>query len=130
MNIGKLALKSELPAKTIRYYEEIDLLPAAARDTNGYRTYDARDVKRLQFLRRARAFGFSLEECRNLLSLLNNPKRKSADVKQMTQMHLDDLDNQLKELRALRKQLGELTDACSGDEGAECAILDALVSGS
>ncbi len=129
MNIGELAQKSGLPAKTIRYYEDIELLPPSARNANGYRIYDTKDIKRLQFLRRARAFGFSLEECRELLSLLNNPNRKSADVKQMTKAHLESLDQQLKELRALRKQLGELSDACSGDDSASCAILDALVSG-
>lgn len=126
MNIGDLARETRVPAKTIRYYEEIGLLPEAMRSANGYRTYAPRDVERLVFLRRARSFGFTLEDCRALLDLLNNPKRKSADVKALTQKHIEELDAQLKELRALRKQLAELTDACAGDEGSACAILDAL----
>lgn len=126
MNIGDLAREARVPPKTIRYYEEIGLLPAAVRGANGYRTYGPRDVERLTFLRRARAFGFTLDECRELLALLSNPRRKSADVKALTQEHLKDLDAQLKELRALRKQLAELTEACAGDEGADCAILEAL----
>jgi len=126
MNIGELAGETEVPAKTIRYYEEIGLLPEPKRGANRYRVYSVRDVDRLVFLRRARAFGFTLEECRALLRLLNNPRRKSSQVKALTQDHLKALDLQLKELRALRKQLSELADACAGDEGAECAILDAL----
>ncbi len=126
MNIGELASRANVRPKTIRYYEEIGLLPEAERGSNGYRSFATRDVNRLVFLRRARAFGFTLDECRALLDLLNDPDRKSADVKSLTRNHLDDLDKQLKELRALRKQLGELADACAGDEGADCAILDAL----
>ncbi len=128
MNIGDLAAKSKLPTKTIRYYEDIALLPKPARGANGYRQYEPRDVDRLVFLRRARAFGFTLEECRTLVDLLSDPDRKSADVKALTEVHLDELDAQLKELRALRKQLGELSEACSGDESADCAILNALQS--
>lgn len=126
MNIGDLAREARVPAKTIRYYEEIGLLPLAARGANGYRTYGPRDVERLTFLRRARAFGFSLDDCRELLGLLNNPGRKSADVKALTEEHIKELDAQLKELRALRKHLAELTHACAGDERSECAILEAL----
>jgi Cu(I)-responsive transcriptional regulator len=129
MNIGELAEKSGVPAKTIRYYEESGLIPPAKRDTNGYRIYDPSDVERLAFLRRARSFDFSIDECRALLNLLGDPRRKSADVKRLTERHIAELDKKLKELRALRRQLSELADACSGDEGAECAILDALVSG-
>lgn len=126
MNIGDLAREARVPAKTIRYYEEIGLLPLAARGANGYRTYGPRDVERLTFLRRARAFGFTLDDCRELLGLLNNPGRKSADVKALTEEHIKELDAQLKELRALRKHLAELTHACAGDERSECAILEAL----
>ncbi len=128
MNIGETAERCGLGAKTIRYYEQSGLIPPANRNTNGYRIYSASDVERLRFLRRARAFGFSLEECRELLALLNNPERKSSDVKRLTEHHLELLDKKLKELRALRKQLGDLSSACSGDDTAECAILDALVA--
>jgi len=126
MNIGDLSREARVPTKTIRYYEQVGLLPEPARGANGYRHYEAVDIDRLVFLRRARAFGFTLEECRRLLDLLNDSDRKSADVKALTKSHLAELDAQLLELRALRKQLGELADACAGDEGAECAILDAL----
>jgi len=130
MNIGELGTNAGVPAKTIRYYEESALIPPAKRDTNGYRIYGPADVARLKFLRRARSFGFSIDECRHLLELLNNPNRKSADVKNLTNRHIAELDRQMKEMRALRKQLAEMSDACAGGEGAECAILDALVSGS
>jgi len=129
MNIGELADRSGVPAKTIRYYEKSKLIPPAKRDVNGYRIYGPADVERLEFLRRARAFDFSIEECRALLQMLGDPHRKSGDVKRLTEGHIASLDQKLKELRALRKQLGELSQACSGDESADCAILDALVSG-
>ncbi len=129
MNIGELSRVSKVPTRTIRYYEEIGLIPEAVRGSNGYRHYEQKDVDRLDFLRRTRAFGFTIEECRKLLDLLNDPKRKSADVKAVTEAHLKELDAQLKELRALRKQLGDLAGACAGDGGADCVILNALQSG-
>jgi len=129
MNIGEVSREARVSTKTIRYYEEIGLLPEAVRGNNGYRNYEANDVDRLVFLRRARAFGFTLDECRALLDLLNDPKRKNADVRALVEEHLVALDKRFKDLRAFRKQLIELFDACASDKNAECAILNALLSG-
>ncbi len=71
MNIGHLSQETQVPTKTIRYYEEIGLLPEAVRSANGYRSYGPRDVDRLTFLRRARSFGFTLDECRELLTRIH-----------------------------------------------------------
>ena len=73
MNIGQVAKQSGLSAKTIRYYESIALIPAPTRQANGYRAYSAAALSTLQFLRQARQFGFSLDECRQLIGLYQNP---------------------------------------------------------
>ena len=80
MNIGEASERSGLPAKTIRYYEDISLV-APDRAENGYRDYSSSDVHRLRFLHRARNLGFSIDECRLLLSLYTDRNRASADVK-------------------------------------------------
>ena len=91
MNIGDVANRSGLPAKTIRYYEEIGLVKPL-RSANGYRSFRDRDVHKLAFLGRARALGFSIEDCRNLLKLYEDDARTSAEVKQIAQEHLDRID--------------------------------------
>ena len=89
MNIGDVAEVSGLPAKTIRYYEDIGLI-RPARGTNGYRNFGETDVYKLTFLARARSLGFSVEECRTLLSLYEDHGRASADVKAVAEDHLRD----------------------------------------
>jgi MerR family copper efflux transcriptional regulator len=125
MNIGTAAEKSGLPAKTIRYYEDIGLL-TADRAENGYRDYSASDVHRLRFLKRARNLGFSVEECRQLLSLYNDKQRESADVKAVAKVKLIEVDRKLKELKELRDMLGHLIETCHGDDRPECPIIDGL----
>ncbi len=80
MNIGNASRQSSLPAKTIRYYEDVALIKPS-RDTNGYRDFSEQDVHKLLFLSRARALGFTIEDCRDLLGLWENQSRASADVK-------------------------------------------------
>jgi MerR family transcriptional regulator, copper efflux regulator len=125
MNIGLAAEKSGLPAKTIRYYEDIGLL-TADRSTNGYRDYSTTDVHRLRFLKRARNLGFSVAECRQLLSLYDDRKRESADVKMVAQAKLAEIDGKLKELKELRSMLSHLVDHCHGDERPDCPIIEGL----
>ena len=104
MNIGDAAERSGLPAKTIRYYEDIRLLKPARGD-NGYRDYSDADVHRLRFLQRARSLGFSVEECRQLLSLYGDRDRSSADVKAIAEAKLTEIDRKIAELMGLRKTL-------------------------
>ncbi|OJU03039.1 MAG: Cu(I)-responsive transcriptional regulator [Rhizobium sp. 63-7] len=125
MNIGSAARKSGLPAKTIRYYEEIGLLKAD-RAANGYRDYSAADVNRLQFVHRSRNLGFSVEECRQLLSLYDDKQRASAEVKAIAEAKLDDIDRKLAELTSLRSALRHLVDHCHGDDRPDCPIIDGL----
>ncbi|RMD94973.1 MAG: Cu(I)-responsive transcriptional regulator [Alphaproteobacteria bacterium] len=128
MNIGDVAERSGLPAKTIRYYEEIGLI-RPRRDANGYRAFDARDLHKLTFLARARALGFSIEDCRALLALYEDDSRASADVKRIAQRHLAQIDAKIADLRAMRATLAHLVEACHGDDRPDCPILEDLGSG-
>jgi Cu(I)-responsive transcriptional regulator len=125
MNIGEAAQRSGLPAKTIRYYEDIRLLKPARGD-NGYRDYSTYDVHRLRFLQRARSLGFTVEECRQLLSLYGDKQRESADVKAIAQSKIEEIDRKVAELISLRKTLQHLVHACHGDERPDCPIIDEL----
>lgn len=125
MNIGTAARQSGLPRKTIRYYEDIGLL-TADRAANGYRDYSAEDVHRLRFVQRSRSLGFSVEECRQLLSLYTDRDRASADVKAIATEKLGEIDRKIEELTGLREMLGHLVENCHGDARPECPIIDGL----
>lgn len=125
MNIGEVAERSGLPAKTIRYYEDIGLI-RPRRGPNGYRAFADADVQRLAFLGRARSLGFSIDECRALLALHADAERASGDVKQLAAAHLDQIDRKIAELAAMRAALAGLVARCHGDDRADCAILDDL----
>jgi Cu(I)-responsive transcriptional regulator len=125
MNIGDAADRSGLPAKTIRYYEDIGLL-RPGRAGNGYRDYSAREVHQLRFLQRSRSLGFSIEECRQLLSLYGDKERESADVKAIAEAKLVEIDRKLQELAGLRDMLRHLVHNCHGDSRPDCPIIDEL----
>jgi MerR family copper efflux transcriptional regulator len=125
LNIGDAAERSGLPAKTIRYYEDIRLLKPARSD-NGYRDYSNEDVHRLRFLQRARSLGFTVEECRQLLSLYGDRERESADVKAIAEGKLAEIDRKVAELMSMRRTLQHLVQNCHGDERPDCPILDEL----
>ncbi len=125
MNIGEASERSGLPAKTIRYYEDISLV-APDRADNGYRDYSASDVHRLRFLHRARNLGFSIDECRLLLSLYSDRNRASGDVKAVAEQKLVEIDAKIAELQSLKSALQPLVDCCHGDDRPDCPILDDL----
>lgn len=125
MNIGDVAELSGLPARTIRYYEDIGLV-RPARGANGYRDFATRDVHKLAFLARARSLGFTIEDCRTLLALYEDHHRASADVKHLAQDHLERIDRKIGELQGMRSTLAELVEKCSGDHRPDCPILDDL----
>lgn len=129
MNIGEAAARSGLPAKTIRYYEDVALAPAPARTASGYRDYSDRDVHILRFIHAARGLGFTVEECRELVALYTDPGRSSADVKAMAAAKIQAIDAKLAELRAMRATLADLAARCHGDDRPDCPILDRLAQG-
>jgi len=128
MNIGQAAKISGLTVKTVRYYDNIGLVKAYQNSDNQYRVYSKDDIAKLQFIGSARRFGFSIYECRELLSLYQDKNRPSREVKELTLEKLAKIDNKLDELRNLRNQLYHLSKSCSGDDRPDCPILDALAS--
>lgn len=128
MNIGEVAAQCRVPAKTIRYYEAIGLI-TPLRDGNGYRNFRASHVRKLAFIGRARALGFTIEDCRALLSLWEDEGRASADVLKVAQGHLARTEARITELETMRTTLSDLVRACSGDDRTECPILRKLAEG-
>ena len=126
MNIGEAAACSGLPTKTIRYYEDVALIPAPARTGAGYREYSDRDVHILRFIHAARSLGFTVEECRELVSLYLDPGRSSAEVKTIALGTLARIDHKIAELTAMRTALADLAAKCHGTERPNCPILDGL----
>lgn len=126
MNIGTVAGKSGVHPKTIRYYESIGLIRSADRQPNGYRSYSAVDMRTLNFIKRARGLGFSIEEVRDLLGLWCDRTRTSVAVKYLATRHVAALDRKIEELRSMRKALADLIGRCRGDDRPDCSILDDL----
>lgn len=127
MNIGDVARLSGLPAKTIRYYEDIGLV-RPARSANGYRSFADADLHKLNFLGRARSLGFSIEDCRTLLTLYEDRARASAEVKAVARDHLARVEQKVKDLQDMHSTLSELVDKCAGDDRPDCPILVGLAA--
>lgn len=125
MNIGDVARITNLPAKTIRYYEEIGLI-TPARGDNGYRSFRDSDAHKLSFLGRARALGFSIDDCRELLALWEDRSRASADVRKIAEQHLTEIEEKIAGLKAMRDTLADLVQGCAGDDRPDCPILTRL----
>ena len=129
-NIGQAARRTGVPAKTIRYYESIGLLPPALRGENGYRFYGANDLETLRFIHRARALGFALKDVANLLALWHDKGRCSADVKRLATDHVATIEKRIAELESIRRTLLDLTKRCHGDDRPDCPILGDLAGSS
>jgi MerR family copper efflux transcriptional regulator len=126
MNIGAAAKAAGVSAKMIRHYESVGLLPPANRTDSGYRQYGEKDLRTLQFIRRSRDLGFSIEEIRGLVSLWQDRERPSREVKALAIQHLAFLDTKLAELQSMKRALAHLVSCCHGDERPDCPILENL----
>jgi MerR family copper efflux transcriptional regulator len=126
LTIGDVARRTGLSAKTIRYYEDSGLIPEAQRAPNGYRVYDADAVHVLQFVKRARDLGFSVKDVNELLALWSDGGRASAEVKQLANRHLADIERKIAGLQGLRETLRDLVHRCHGDGRPDCPILEDL----
>jgi MerR family transcriptional regulator, copper efflux regulator len=127
MNIGDVSEASGLPAKTIRYYEDIGLI-TPLRSDNGYRQFTQAHLHKLAFIARARGLGFSIEQCRTLLALYEDRERASADVKALAETHLAEIDAKMAELADMRRTLADLVQCCAGDQRPDCPILKGLAA--
>ena len=128
MNIGEAAKASGVSAKMIRHYESVGLFPEAARTESGYRQYTDKELGTLRFIRHSRDLGFSIEQIRELLGLWQNRKRPSRQVRALAQARIEELDEKLKELQAMKATLEHLVHCCQGDDRPDCPIIDTLES--
>lgn len=130
MKIGVLAERTGTNAPTIRYYEEIGLLPRPSRRDGGQRNYGDEDVRRLTFIRRCREFGFPIEQVRTLVALVQDRERSCMEARDLAYEHLAAVRAKLKELRALERSIAAFVvscdSACAGGPGPDCVILDDL----
>ena len=124
-SIGQLADRADVAIDTVRYYERNNLLSPAGRLASGYRRYGDAELKRLRFIRRAKALGFSLEDIRTLLAL--SDERSVAKLKRAAEAKLVDIESRIEELKRICNGLKDLVAACPGHGRAEeCPILNAL----
>lgn len=130
LKIGALAVMTGTNAPTIRYYEQIGLLPRPDRREGGQRTYDDGDVKRLTFIRRCRDFGFPIEQVRTLASLMGDRDRSCMEARDLAQDHLATVRAKLVELKALERSIAGFVESCDascvGGPGPDCVILEDL----
>ena len=124
---GILAKHSGINIETIRYYEQIGLMPDPKRSDGGHRIYDEHHVRRLRFIRRARDLGFTLEEIKSLLALIDEERLTCAEVLAQTAKHLNDVRKKIAELRKMERKLNRLMGECDGDNRPECPIIEALL---
>ena len=125
-NIGEAASRSGVSAKMVRHYESLGLLPSIERTEAGYRLYTEREVHTLRFIKRSRDLGFSMAEISELLKLWQNRRRSSADVRRIASKHVEELNQRMAEMEAMRRTLEHLIHGCRGDHRPDCPILDEL----
>ena len=126
LSIGALSERSGVNIETIRYYERIGVMPTPARSASGYRIYEAGHVRRLHFVRRGRELGFSLDELRGLLRLVDGQTYTCGEVHALTVQHLSDIRQKIADLRRLERVMSDMAAQCTGDQVPECPIVDAL----
>ncbi len=127
LKIGGLAKRTGTNAPTIRYYEDIGLLPRPGRRDGGQRTYGDDDVRRLTFIRRCRDFGFHIEQVKTLASIMQDRDRSCMEVRDLARENLVSVRAKLVELKALERSIAAFVDdcdaACAGGPGSDCVIL-------
>ena len=126
MKIGELARATGLNVETIRYYERIGLMPPATRSDGGHRLYGESQGRRLGFIRRTRELGFTLDQVRTLLKLVDGGRYTCAQVKRITVHHLDEVRRKVADLRKIERGLAEMAAQCDGGTVPKCPVIDAL----
>jgi MerR family mercuric resistance operon transcriptional regulator len=124
--IGELSKETGTNVETIRYYERVGLLPTPARSEGGYRLYRVDHLKRLNFIRRARALGFSIAEVRTLLQLADERERPCREVRAVAEGHLMDVRAEIADLRRMERVLTATVTGCADGTRRDCAVIEAL----
>ena len=127
MKIGEVAIKAGVTNRAIRHYEELNLIKSR-RLSNNYREYSKEALDKVKFISRARKLGFSIDECSSLISLFDNQRRKSVEVRKIAIIKNDELKRQIQELEDLQKSLEWLIKKCPGNDKPNCPIIDELAS--
>ena len=123
---GALAAEIGCNIETIRYYEQIGILPPPPRSEGGHRLYGPELVQRLHFVRRARDLGFTIEEIRELLSLVDGGNYTCAQIEGIALAHVEEIGRKIADLNRLKKTLAAMAAQCSGGTVPACPIIDAL----
>jgi DNA-binding transcriptional MerR regulator len=124
--IGRVADAAGCKVQTVRYYEQIGLLPRPARSEGNQRLYDKRAIDRLTFIRHARELGFPLEAIRALLSLADNPDQSCVAADSIARAQLVEVEQRIERLQALKLELHRMIDQCEGGRIADCRVIEAL----
>jgi DNA-binding transcriptional MerR regulator len=124
--IGEAARRSGVKVPTIRYYEQIGLLPAPPRTESNRRLYDARDLRRLAFIRHARELGFEVDAIRALLALQDNPNQSCAAADMIARARLREVEQRIASLTALKVELERMVNECACGRVAECRLIEVL----
>lgn len=126
LTIGTLGKKTGTKVQTIRYYEEIGLMPEPGRTAGGQRRYDEAQLDRLSFVRHARQLGFSLDAIRELLDLSDDPNRPCHEADAIARRQLIQVEQRMARLEALQKELKRMVHECSGGKSSDCRVLEVL----
>lgn len=126
LTIGKLGERARVKVPTIRYYEQIGLLPEAERSSGNQRLYRPKALERLAFIRHARELGFTLEAIRDLLSLSDNPDQPCAAADAIAKAQLSEVESRLARLSALKAELERMVEQCAGGRIADCRVIEVL----
>lgn len=126
MTIGSLAKATQTRVETVRWYEKVGLLPLPARSSGNYRLYGPEHLRRLSFIRRGRALGFTVEQIRDLLALADERERSCGEVDTIARAHLADVERKLADLTRLASELREVIGQCGCGSVADCRIIEAL----
>ncbi|HEB79077.1 MAG TPA: MerR family transcriptional regulator [Rhodospirillales bacterium] len=126
LTIGALSKHTGCNIETIRYYERIGLLPEPPRTEGGHRDYDEDHLKRLAFVRRGRELGFTLDQIRGLLRLVDGGDFTCADVQRITLSHIAEIRDKISDLRKMERVLKEMVSKCEGGDIPECHVIDVM----
>lgn len=126
--IGRLAVLTNCKVETVRYYERSGLMPEPPRTGGGQRVYALSHVKRLNYIRRSRELGFSIEQIRQLLKFIDEPDHDCGEVKAMAVQQVQQIQQKIDDLQRLESALNEMVDRCKGSAYSidDCPIIDAL----
>src|SRR4028118_40335 len=124
--IGTLSKETGVKVPTIRFYEQIGLLPTPPRTDSNRRTYGSEDVKRLRFIRHARELGFEVDAIRQLIALANHPEQPCGQADTIARQHLAEIDTKIARLVALRAEVQQMLDGCTQERIADCRVIEVL----